>query len=67
LLRRIDGKRGEFIVLSLWDSLDAIKAFAGDDVEKAVFYPEDDAFLVVTNESSPSNDAGTRRKDRRRG
>jgi heme-degrading monooxygenase HmoA len=46
LLRRIDGERAEFIVLSLWESLDEIKAFAGDDVEKAVFYPEDDAFLV---------------------
>jgi heme-degrading monooxygenase HmoA len=46
LLRRIDGERAEFIVLSLWESLDAIKAFAGDDVDKAVFYAEDDAFLV---------------------
>jgi len=46
MLRRIDGDRAEFIVLSLWDSLDAIKAFAGDDIEKAVFYPEDDDFLV---------------------
>ncbi|HEX6680109.1 MAG TPA: hypothetical protein VF063_05645 [Gaiellaceae bacterium] len=46
MLRRIDGDRAEFIVLSFWDSVDAIKAFAGDDVEKAVFYPEDDDFLV---------------------
>jgi hypothetical protein len=30
----------------LWDSLDAVKAFAGDDHERAVFYPEDDRFLV---------------------
>jgi heme-degrading monooxygenase HmoA len=46
MLRRIEGDRAEFIVLSLWDSLDAIKAFAGDDIEKAVFYPQDDDFLV---------------------
>ena len=46
MLRRIDGNRAEFIVLSLWDSLEAIKAFAGDDIESAVFYPEDDDFLV---------------------
>jgi hypothetical protein len=26
--------------------VDAIKAFAGDDHERAVFYPEDDRFLV---------------------
>ncbi len=46
MLRRIEGDRAEFIVLSLWDSLDAIKAFAGDDIETAVFYPQDDDFLV---------------------
>ena len=46
MLRRIEGDRAEFIVLSLWETLDAIKAFAGDDIEKAVFYPQDDDFLV---------------------
>jgi len=46
MLRRIEGDRAEFIVLSLWESLDAIKAFAGDDIEKAVFYPEDENFLI---------------------
>jgi heme-degrading monooxygenase HmoA len=46
MLRRIEGNRAEFIVLSLWESLDAIKAFAGDDIEKAVFYPRDDNVLV---------------------
>jgi heme-degrading monooxygenase HmoA len=46
LLHRIDGGRAEFVVLSLWDSRDAIRAFAGDDIEQAVFYPEDDRFLV---------------------
>jgi heme-degrading monooxygenase HmoA len=46
MLRRIEGDRAEFIVLSLWESLEAIKAFAGDDIEKAVFYPQDEEFLV---------------------
>ncbi len=46
LLHRTVGGRAEFLTLSLWDSLDAIRAFAGDDVERARFYPEDDAFLV---------------------
>jgi heme-degrading monooxygenase HmoA len=45
-LRRIEGDRCEFLLLTLWDSLDAVKGFAGDDVERAVFYPEDDRFLV---------------------
>lgn len=46
MLLREDGDLTEVITLSLWDSLDAIRGFAGDDVEAAVFYPEDDAFLV---------------------
>ena len=46
LLRREEGDRTEFVALTLWDSLDAVKAFAGDDVERAVFYPQDDRFLV---------------------
>jgi hypothetical protein len=29
-----------------WESMDAIRAFAGDDPEQAVFYPEDDRFLI---------------------
>jgi heme-degrading monooxygenase HmoA len=46
MLRRDEGDRTEFVTLSFWDSLDAVRAFAGDDVERAVFYPEDDRFLV---------------------
>ena len=46
ILRRDDGERTEFVTLSFWDSLDAVKGFAGDDIERAVFYPEDDGFLV---------------------
>jgi heme-degrading monooxygenase HmoA len=45
-LRRMHGQRAEFVVMSFWDSLEAIRAFAGADVERAVFYPEDDRFLV---------------------
>ena len=43
---RTDGGRAEFIVTSLWESRAAIRAFAGDEIERAVFYPEDDAYLV---------------------
>jgi heme-degrading monooxygenase HmoA len=46
VLRRDDGERTEVITLSFWDSLDAIHGFAGDDIARAVFYPEDDRFLV---------------------
>ena len=30
----------------MWESRDAIKAFAGDDIEAAVLYPEDERFLI---------------------
>ncbi len=45
-LRRVANDQCEFLLLTLWDSLDAIKAFAGPDPEKAVYYPEDDRFLI---------------------
>jgi heme-degrading monooxygenase HmoA len=46
LFYRIEGERAVFLALSMWETLDSIRAFAGDDVTKAVFYPEDDRFLV---------------------
>jgi hypothetical protein len=45
ILRREDGDRTEFVTMSLWDSMDAIRAFAGDNLE-VVFYEDDDRFLV---------------------
>jgi heme-degrading monooxygenase HmoA len=46
MLRRDDGDRTEFVTLSMWDSVDAIKAFAGEDIEAAVLYPEDERYLI---------------------
>jgi heme-degrading monooxygenase HmoA len=46
LLRRTDGDRTEIVTLSFWDSQQAIEGFAGADIGKAVFYPEDDRFLI---------------------
>jgi heme-degrading monooxygenase HmoA len=46
MLRRDVGDRAEIITFSLWDSRDSIKAFAGDNIDKAVFYPEDDRYLI---------------------
>ncbi|MGC2194421.1 MAG: hypothetical protein WA628_07080 [Terriglobales bacterium] len=45
-LRRVADGKCEFFLLTLWESWDAIKAFAGPDCEKAVYYPEDDKFLL---------------------
>ena len=46
MLRRDDGDRTEFVTLSLWESEDAIRAFAGDDMEAAVLYPEHMRYLI---------------------
>lgn len=51
LRRNVDGK-AEFVMFTLWDSLDAVKAFAGEDHEQAVFYLEDDRYLVERDERS---------------
>lgn len=45
-LCRTEDNRAEFVTVSFWDSRQAIEAFAGQDIEKAVFYPEDERFLV---------------------
>jgi heme-degrading monooxygenase HmoA len=49
-MRRVVDDRAEFVLVTLWDSLDAVRLFAGDDPEQAVFYPEDDRFLVARDD-----------------
>jgi heme-degrading monooxygenase HmoA len=39
--------RSEVVTVSLWESMDAVSAFAGADPSVAVFYPEDDRYLVA--------------------
>ena len=46
MLRRDGGGETEFLTLSMWDSREAIKAFAGEDIEAAVLYPEDERYLI---------------------
>ena len=46
LTRDLGDGRTELITLSWWDDLDQIRAFAGDDITIAKYYPEDDAYLV---------------------
>ncbi|HEX6806463.1 MAG TPA: antibiotic biosynthesis monooxygenase [Gemmatimonadaceae bacterium] len=46
VLRRTDGDVTHFLLLTFWDSLDAIRAFAGDDYERARYYAEDDEYLL---------------------
>jgi heme-degrading monooxygenase HmoA len=46
LTRELGDGRTEVLTLSWWTSLDAIRGFAGYDVDVAKFYPDDDAYLV---------------------
>lgn len=46
LSRRQHGDLVEFLVLTRWESLDAIRAFAGDDIGRAVVEPGAVAALV---------------------
>jgi len=46
ILERQEGEVTHFVTLTFWESLDAIKGFAGDDVERAKYYPEDKDYLL---------------------
>jgi heme-degrading monooxygenase HmoA len=46
VLRRITEGHAEFLFVSFWESLDAIGTFAGADIERAVYYPEDAKYLL---------------------
>jgi heme-degrading monooxygenase HmoA len=46
ILRRIDGEVAHFLVISHWESFEAIRRFAGEEMEKAVYYPRDREFLL---------------------
>jgi len=44
VLRKVADGRAEFLFISLWESFDAIRKFAGLEIGKAVYYPEDKRF-----------------------
>jgi heme-degrading monooxygenase HmoA len=46
MLRRDVSSRTEFTMISLWNSMEDIHSFAGDDPDTAVFYDRDEEFLV---------------------
>jgi heme-degrading monooxygenase HmoA len=46
VLRRVQGEHCEFMLISLWDSMSAVREFAGVNPEKPVYYPEDAQYLL---------------------
>ena len=46
IMRRVEGEVAHFLTLTHWQSFDAIRSFAGADVNRAKYYPEDSEYLV---------------------
>jgi heme-degrading monooxygenase HmoA len=46
VLERAEGDVTHFVTMTFWVSMDAIRGFAGDDVEVAKYYVEDRDFLL---------------------
>ena len=51
-LRRVDGEVAHFLLITHWDSLEAVQRFAGEPPDQAKYYPEDDGFLLEKEEKS---------------
>ncbi|HEX6057448.1 MAG TPA: hypothetical protein VFZ11_00425 [Gemmatimonadaceae bacterium] len=45
-LRRTEGDVTHFVLTTFWDSVEAIRRFAGEEIERARYYAEDDEFLL---------------------
>ncbi len=46
VLRRTEEDLAHFLTLTLWDSIEDVKRFAGSDPHRAIYYPEDEEFLL---------------------
>jgi heme-degrading monooxygenase HmoA len=46
VLRRDQGEHCEIQIISLWRSMDAVRAFAGANAERSVYYSEDEHYLL---------------------
>jgi heme-degrading monooxygenase HmoA len=74
VFRRIEGDVAHYLLTTLWESIEAIKRFAGEDYERARYYPEDDDYLlerepfvthyeVLLGSSGPAAESPPRRSD----
>lgn len=46
LFWREEGSLVHFLLISIWENLEAIKAFAGPEIGKARYYPRDADYLI---------------------
>ncbi|HHH50001.1 MAG TPA: antibiotic biosynthesis monooxygenase [Saprospiraceae bacterium] len=49
-LRNTENGVAHFTLITFWENLEVIKNFAGDDFEKAKYYPEDKKYLLEFEE-----------------
>ena len=45
VLTREIGEQTEYLLVTLWDDMEAVRRFAGPEPERAVYYPEDDRYF----------------------
>ena len=51
-LRKNEADVAHFLLITHWDSMESVKKFAGEQPEKAKYYPEDSQFLLEKEETS---------------
>ncbi|SMO79157.1 hypothetical protein SAMN06265349_104119 [Flavobacterium resistens] len=50
-LKNIKNNEGHFTLITYWKNWEVIKNFAGENIEKAKYYPEDEHFLLEFEEN----------------
>ena len=54
--RKDEETKSHFLLVTIWDSLESVKKFAGAEPEIAKYYPEDDQFLLEKEKYSSMYD-----------
>jgi heme-degrading monooxygenase HmoA len=50
--RRNEGDVSHFLLITVWDSIESVKKFAGENPEIAKYYSEDDDYLLEKEDCS---------------
>jgi heme-degrading monooxygenase HmoA len=59
LTRDVGDGRTEVLTVSWWVSMGSIRRFAGDDIELAKFYPQDEGYLIERETTVTHYDAAS--------
>ncbi|NRA29583.1 MAG: antibiotic biosynthesis monooxygenase [Parvularculaceae bacterium] len=50
--RRDERDASHFLLVTVWESIEAVHAFAGENAAKAKYYPEDDRYLLEKEDNA---------------